>query len=305
MTDRRPLLSRAVHDRASIRRRDSDWLAAAWATARVLVVDPGYGVPVQETDLGPRLQWRPSATVVGAGGSVFLGEHDGTVYAVVRGERDLRADRWSGLRDVGADLPEVEAGLLVQAVAVAQWHDRHGFCPLCGGPTAIEQAGWVRRCPQGHDQFPRTDPAVIMLVHDGADRCVLGRQAVWPEGRFSILAGFVEPGESAEAAVAREVFEEVGVAVEDVRYVSSQPWPFPGSLMLGYTARVTGDPTLHVDMDELAEARWFSRTELGARDGFRALPPPLSIAYRIITDWLDAPLPEQAVRPAEWSQPAQ
>jgi NAD+ diphosphatase len=161
---------------------------------------------------------------------VFLGEHDGTAYAVVRSARDLHADRWLGLREIGAELPEVEAGLLVEAIALAQWHDRHLYCPRCGRQTASEQAGWVRRCTQGHEQFPRTDPAVIMLVHDGADRCILGRQAVWPAGRFSILAGFVEPGESAEAAVAREVFEEVGVTVTDVRYAGSQPWPFPSSL---------------------------------------------------------------------------
>jgi len=289
--DRRPLLSRAVHDRAGIRRRDDDWLAAAWGGAQVLVVDPDYTVPIVETADGPRLQWRSTSTLDRDDGHVFLGEYDATAYAGVRGTRDLAADRWLGLREVGADLPEVEAGLLVEAIALAQWHDRHVFCPLCGRVTTSEQAGWVRRCDQGHQQFPRTDPAVIMLVHDGGDRCILGRQAVWPPGRFSILAGFVEPGESAEAAVAREVFEEVGVAVTDVRYAGSQPWPFPGSLMLGFTAEVTGDPTLHIDNDEIAEAHWLTRSEVADQPAFRRLPPPLSIAHRIITDWLDGVLP--------------
>lgn len=303
--DRRPLLSRAVHDRAHNRRRNTDWLAVAWDAAQILVVDAEYTAPIVETDGGLRLQWRLSSTVDSLNGGVFLGEHAGQVYAAVRGPRDLRADQWLGLREVGAELPELEAGLLVEATAMAHWHDRHLFCPRCGEEAVSEHAGWLRRCAQGHEQFPRTDPAVIMLVHDGAERCILGRQAVWPAGRFSILAGFVEPGESLEAAVAREVLEEVGVAVTDVRYVGSQPWPFPGSLMLGFTALVSGDPTLHIDHDEIAEARWFSKTELSGHEGFRALPPPLSIAYRIIADWMDSALPAEAIRPTEWSQPAQ
>ena len=142
----------------------------------------------------------------------------------------------------------------------------------------------------GTEFFPRTDPAVIMLVHDGADRVVLGRQAVWPPGRFSILAGFVEPGESAEAAVAREVAEEVGLRVTDIRYVASQPWPFPQSLMLGFTARVDGDPTLHLDEDEIEEARWFTRDELRSGAGPRVLPPPVSIARHIIDRWVEGTL---------------
>ena len=152
------------------------------------------------------------------------------------------------------------------------------------------RGGWTRRCTnEGSEHWPRVDPAVIMLVHDGADRCILGRQPSWPAGRYSILAGFVEPGESAEAAVAREVAEEVGVAVTDVAYAASQPWPFPSSLMLGYTARLAGDPTLSVDGNELETARWFSKDEIRGRDGIRALPPPVSIANRIITSWLSEP----------------
>jgi NAD+ diphosphatase len=138
--------------------------------------------------------------------------------------------------------------------------------------------------------FPRTDPAVIMLVHDGGDRVLLGRQAVWPPGRFSILAGFVEPGESAEAAVAREVAEEVGLRVTDIRYVTSQPWPFPQSLMLGFVARAEGDSpadlTLRLDPDEIEEARWFTRDELSSGEGPRALPPSLSIARHILDRWV-------------------
>jgi NAD+ diphosphatase len=223
---------------------------------------------------------------------VFLGEAGGVPYAAVRGERALTVsgrpvDRWAGLRELGVDLDDLEAGLLAQAVAILEWHDRHRFSPLTGAPTTIEQAGWVQRDPtDGTAFFPRTDPAVIMLVHDGADRLVLGRQAVWPAGRFSILAGFVEPGESAEAAVAREVAEEVGLRVTDIRYVGSQPWPFPQSLMLGFVARLDGPDALIVDPTEIEEAHWFSRGDLLAGRGPRALPPAVSIARHIIDRWV-------------------
>ena len=151
----------------------------------------------------------------------------------------------------------------------------------------------------GTEFFPRTDPAVIMLVHDGGDRVVLGRQAVWPPGRFSILAGFVEPGESAEAAVAREVAEEVGLRVTDVRYVGSQPWPFPQSLMLGFVARADGGPTSCVlDPDEIEEARWFTRDELRVgRRAAGALPPPVSIARHILDRWVAGEFRLNASRP--------
>jgi NAD+ diphosphatase len=197
------------------------------------------------------------------------------------------AERWLGLRAIGAELDDVEAGLLVTATALAAWHAGHPRCPRCGTPTEVIGAGWSRRCPgDGSEHWPRTDPAVIMLVHDGADRCVLGRGKGWPVDRYSILAGFVEPGESLEAAVAREVAEEVGLRLTEISYLGSQPWPFPASLMAGFMARVDGDQTLRVNGDELADARWFSRAEL--RAGAVRIAPSVSIAHRIITDWLDA-----------------
>jgi NAD+ diphosphatase len=260
----------------------------------VLTVDERRSVPVQEGPDGPRLVWDEQPEL--PEGAVYLGEADGVPYAAVRGERSLTVngrpvDTWTGLREVGADLDDLEAGLLAQAIGMVEWHERNRFSPLTGAATTIERAGWMQRDPTtGTEFFPRIDPAVIMLVHDGADRCVLGRQAVWPPGRFSILAGFVEPGESAETAVAREVAEEVGLRVTDVRYVASQPWPFPQSLMLGFTARVVGDPTLRLDDDEIEEARWFSREELRSGQGPRALPPPVSIARNIIDRWVDGEL---------------
>ena len=284
----RPLLSRTAHDRAHLARRLPDPVGGR--PVRVLTVDERRTVPVQEGPSGARLVWdeRPTLPV----GAVFLGEADGVPYAAVRGERPLTVDGravsvWAGLRDLGEQLGDLDAGLLAQAIGVLEWHERHRFSPLTGAPTTVERAGWVQRDPTtGAEFFPRVDPAVIMLVHDGAEHVVLGRQAAWPPGRFSILAGFVEPGESAEAAVAREVEEEVGLRVADVRYVASQPWPFPQSLMLGFVARVDGEREIRVDRTEIEEARWFTRDELRTPDGQLAVPPSISIARHILDRWV-------------------
>ena len=294
----RPALSRAVHD------RDGHGRPSATASLRdpdthVLVVTEDYLVPVSETDGLPRLQFRAGHDVDSEpGGWSYLGTHDGVPYVLARAGRDLKADQWLSLRDIGADVSDLDAGLLVEAVGLAQWHDRSLHCPTCGAVTEIRNAGWVRHCPVDSTEiFPRTDPAMIVLVHDGGDRCVLGRQSVWPADRFSVLAGFVEPGESAEQAVIREVFEEVRVAVTDITYVTSQPWPLPQSLMLGFTARALPDQTLLVDQDELVEAAWFSRAELLDPDRTRPkLPPPVSIAYQLISGWLG-----QEPATAKWS----
>jgi NAD+ diphosphatase len=284
-----PTLARSGHDRAAGQRDDPAWLTAAWDRARVLVITPELTAPVEETEVGPRLRLQPPAGTPTDAPRYFLGEQDGKPLFAVSAPRDLESDRWAGLRELGADLDDLGAGLLTTAVALVQWHQRHPRCPLCGNLTESVRGGWTRRCPvDDSEHWPRVDPAVIMLVHDGGDRCVLGRQQSWPLGRYSILAGFVEPGESAEAAVAREVAEEVGLAVEDVQYFASQPWPFPSSLMLGFRARASGDPTLRLADGELADAGWFSRDQIRRRDGFAALPPPVSIARRLVDDWLDS-----------------
>jgi len=285
-----PVLSRVAHDRAHLARALPD--PTGGRPVRVLTVDGSRTVPVRETPGGPELLWdeQPGLPT----GAIFLGEADGVPYAAVRGERALTVsgqpvDSWSGLRDLGTVLGDLDAGLLVQAIGIIEWHERNRFSPLTGAATTIERAGWVQRDPTtGTDIFPRTDPAVIMLVHDGAGRVVLGRQAIWPPGRYSILAGFVEPGESAESAVAREVAEEVGLRVTDVRYVGSQPWPFPQSLMLGFVARAEAVGELVLDPDEIEEAHWFSRDQLLEGDGLSALPPAVSIARNIIDRWLAA-----------------
>jgi NAD+ diphosphatase len=193
------------------------------------------------------------------------------------------------LRRYGPLIGRWEGALLAYARGMLHWHGRHRFCSVCGHPTASVEAGHARRCTNSGcatQHFPRTDPAVIMLVTDGA-RCLLGRQAAWVPGMHSTLAGFVEPGESLEDAVAREVREETGIRVASIRYHSSQPWPFPASLMLGFTADATSTE-IAVNRAELEDARWFTRAELLAspeNDVFR-LPRRDSIARRLIEDWL-------------------
>ncbi len=286
-----PALSRATVDRDARTRDDDAALEQAWATARVLVVQEGAALVAEEDR--PRLVLLPSADAP-EGERFYLGrDADGPVFAVA-GElpRKLGARRL-GLRDVGALLDDRDAGLLVHAVGLANWHATHPHCARCGAATEVVRGGTVRRCPVDASQhFPRTDPAMIVLVHDGGDRCVLGRQSVWPAGRFSTLAGFVEPGESAEQAVVREVAEETGLLVDEVEYVSSQPWPFPSSLMLGFRARCDGD-AVPVPVDgELEEVRWFSREELrgagpwGAPGAGVQLPGQVSIARLLIDGWL-------------------
>lgn len=194
------------------------------------------------------------------------------------------------LRKVGPMLSHEAGAILAYARGMVHWDRRHRFCGACGQPAEASKGGHERRCADtacGAVHFPRTDPAVIMLIHDGGDRVVMGRQPVWPPGMHSVLAGFVEPGESLEDAVAREVMEEVGLAVADVTYRSSQPWPFPSSIMLGFTARAT-DFDLRVAEDELESARWMSRAEVLAspEDETFKLPRPDSIARRLVEDWL-------------------
>lgn len=207
--------------------------------------------------------------------------------------------RRAGLRETGTLLTDHDAGLLTHAVALANWHAVAGFCPRCGAPTRPEMAGHSRRCTvDGSEHFPRSDPAVIMSVTDSGDRLLLARNAQWPPGRVSVLAGFVEPGESAEQAVAREVHEETGVVVTEVSYAGSQPWPMPHNLMLGFRARAEG-AVIRVDGDEIAEARWYSRDDLrhALETGVLRMPPSLSISRWLIETWFGADLPRQT-RPA-------
>jgi NAD+ diphosphatase len=229
---------------------------------------------------------------------MLLGVHQGCAYfAVDLSHLDAPTDRLNrdpsaqfiDLRRVGPLLPRGEGSLLAYARGLAYWHSRHHYCGVCGAPTRPEEAGHVRRCTNpdcNASHFPRTDPAVIMLVHDG-ERCLLGRQAAWPQGMHSTLAGFVEPGESLEEAVAREVFEETKIEIDDITYHSSQPWPFPSSLMLGFHARARSTK-IKVDKTELEAAHWYEKSWLLTHiddEQFR-LPRRDSIARRLLEDWL-------------------
>lgn len=234
-----------------------------------------HGIRWLSVDQAPEGEW------------AFLGFKGDQGYAAVMVDRIARELNPVSLRILGPTIAPDEASLAVHAVGLARWHQTHTHCARCGALTVMAQAGHTRTCPAcGTEHFPRTDPAVIMLITDGDDRALLGRQPSWPEGRFSTLAGFVEPGESLDDAVRREVKEEAGIEVGAVHYAGSQPWPFPSSLMLGFfgTALTT---VITVDADEIAEARWFSRrqiTDLTAA-GDLLLPPPVSISRWLVEKW--------------------
>jgi NAD+ diphosphatase len=288
-------------DRAAQLRTDQVWLDEAWGRCKILVVDDGKALVA-----GDRLVLLDPAEAP-EGQRLFLGvDPDGTPhFAVVAPLPPRRADdlvRPHGVREVGHVLTSFEAGLLMTAVALANWHAAHRYSPATGLPSSPGQGGWIRSTEDGAQMWPRTDPAIIVLVHDdvpGDDgMCLLGMNAAWSRGRaaslprYSCLAGFVEPGESAEQTLVREVAEEVGVHVSDLQYLASQPWPYPGSLMLGFHAVADPDEALNVDPEEIADARWFTRTQIRAAlrndpGADFATAMPSSIAHYLIQRWLD------------------
>jgi NAD+ diphosphatase len=305
---RAPALSRSSLDRAASLRTDPIWLAEAWLRAKVVVVHEGKALIV-----GDRLVLVASVEAP-EGERLFLGvDRAGIPYFAVAAPlpvttvNDLAHPY--GLREVGHILSDLDAGLLMTAIALANWHSRHPYSPATGAPTTVGDGGWVRTDEAGTQLWPRTDPAVIVLVHDGEPGedglCLLGSNVAWSRAnasavpRYSCLAGFVEPGESAEHTVIREVAEEVGVVVHDLTYVASQPWPYPGSLMLGFHALANPDDQLTPDPTEIADARWFTRTEIraaveGDPDAGFGLPNPSSIAHFLIMNWLDEAWPGAA-----------
>ncbi|WP_197016162.1 NAD(+) diphosphatase [Actinomadura viridis] len=289
-------LARGTLDRVAERRRDREWVESAWTDPRTRVFTIEGGRALVSYDPGPALVFTSPAQAP-EGERYLLGVDDeGVAYFAVRGELPaMEGAEAAGLRRVGALLGDQDSGLLTHAVALEYWHSTNPFCPRCGGPTEVTAAGHVRVCPaDGSEQFPRVDPAVIMLVRDDRDRVLLARGPSWPADRRSILAGFVEPGESLEQAVVREVREEVGLTVGDVRYLGSQPWPLPRSLMLGFFARAEGGQELRPDAEEIEDAAWYTRDELreALESGRIVSPGPLSIASQLIMRWYGGPLPD-------------
>ncbi len=285
-------LSRRTHERVGKHRADEAWLAAAWAAPGTLVLPLG-GTRFPLGDDGTSLGWRTPDRVPD-GTRMFLGLMDGEARFAVQLPDDAAEDDWTVLRGTLHRLDARDAGLAVHAVGLAEWLRAHRYCPRCGGGLAVTEAGHVLTCGScGRQQFPRTDPAVIMLVTDG-ERALLGRQPAWPAGRYSTLAGFVEPGESLEDAVRREVAEEVGVSVGEVRYFGNQPWPLPASLMVGFFA-MAESTDIDVDEDEIESARWFTRDQLRAEAeaGTLELPGGISISRSLVEAWYGGPLPGQ------------
>jgi NAD+ diphosphatase len=291
-------------DRVGEHRADGDWVRARLTdpAARAVVVGR-EGVLVRDGDtptaalLSPTVDDTP--TLLGLQG-------DTPVFAIGLDEVEHPAGtRVAGLREVSASLPRADAALLAYAAALTEWQRRNRFCGVCGAPNRQAEAGHVMTCTrEGHQHHPRTDPVIIVLVTDGAERALLGRQAIWPPKRWSCLAGFVEPGESLEEAVAREVDEESGLQVSEVSYLSSQPWPFPANLMLGFHARWSGGEPVTRDA-ELEAVRWFTREEIVTAHGAPDipwtpeqreppagidfwLPPREAIARQLVAAWVGA-----------------
>ena len=295
--DRRSDL-RILPDRLAQMRAGADCRVAMFWNGQPLVVD---------RDGGLELAWIPAGLgfeLAAADEALFLGlDGEASVWAVeLTGEADPAAGplegrgRFMDLRFAGGQMPAGDAGIAATAKALFEWRRRHRFCAACGQPSVQADAGWKRICPSCKtEHFPRTDPVTIMLPAFG-EECLLGRQSAWPKGRFSTLAGFLEPGESIEAGCAREVLEEAGLEVVSVRYHSSQPWPFPTNLMIGLIAEVSSRDA-RPDQTELEEVRWFHKDELKALlagdtsgwadiEGF-GVPPPFAIAHQLMKAWAE------------------
>ena len=309
---RRNTFATLALDRAGLRRLDAQWLGATLLRADTRVVAFWNGKHPVLMGTSPEPVYLPASMVASSeypdDRLVFLGEWEDIAYFSVdltdhtTDPASLFPDgqQWLGLREVGAILEPRVGALFAYTQAMGYWHQRHRFCGDCGSPTRSCEGGHQRVCVNaacGQKHFPRTDPAVIMTVvdrrsPDGVERCLLGRQATWPAKMYSAIAGFVEPGESLEAAVMREVAEETGVIVDRVSYHSSQPWPFPGSLMLGFMANAVSSAIECYD-DELEDVRWFSREDIvaGLGNGTLKLPSRVSIAYRLVEEWFDEGLP--------------
>lgn len=303
--DYMPFAGNPLH-RASNERRDDSWVddLLTAESSRFLpfhklsaLTQPSEGRALRWLDAASRAKLDPGAN------TVLLGTQDGIAHWAIDLENDpiealgLEGAEFSETRAVALSLSPPEAGIVAHARALLDWHRRHRFCASCGGTTQPRRAGSMRKCDScAAEHFPRTDPVAIMVVWRG-DRCLLGRRPGRPPGNFSTLAGFIEQGETIEEAVRREVLEEVGVRIDDVTYVTSQPWPFPSNLMIGCFAHATSDE-FAIDDEEIAEARWFTRDEVQAairgEEGDLVIPNYVAIAHHILKAWSGLPATAEA-----------
>jgi NAD+ diphosphatase len=280
------VLARSVIDRAGHLRTDPEKLEELWRTARIVFLVKDR---VHATD--SELSFHEADEIFGQGERYFLGlnsDSGQSYFAWHTDEEVIPEEELRTLRQIGAELSDEEAGLAVHAIALSHWHSSHPRCARCGAPTRSDLGGAVRICESdGSQHHPRTDPAVIVLVKDEDDRLLLGRQHSWAPGRFSNFAGFVEPGESFEQCVVREVEEESGLLVHSVHYLGSQPWPFPASIMIAYEATTSDVTTARADGEEIVEIMWFTRESMKAavNSGEISLPPRISVSRRMIEYW--------------------
>lgn len=291
MADTPTLLGGSVLDRNAALRRDAAGLEEAWSAPDTRFLPVWEAAPLTREGAAARLSREDI--------DAYLPAMEQAIYLGVEADRHLftfaietracpdELGHFSGLRELLSNVPAADAALLAYARAMVNWQRRHRHCGVCGTPNRSAEGGFVMNCSSpscAHQCFPRLDPAIIVLVHRD-QQCLLGRQAIWPEDRFSTIAGFVEPGETLEDAVRREVAEETGIVVTHCRYLASQPWPFPASLMIGFLALAASEDIQTRD-GELAEARWFTREALVA--GEVVLPSRASVAFRLIESWFDA-----------------
>ena len=312
-----PPLARWELDRDYLSRSRPELFDELWSleTTRVLAMHTGK-VLLREDSETPKLNLMAVDQVSTANLRVYLGKttsatsHEANGAAIVlaivneNSANQIEPDgsKWIGLRSLGAELSDRDAGLFTQALALYNWHETNQHCPKCGTPTVIEQGGWARRCFKDNNEiFPRTDPAIIVAITDQQDRILLGSQGTWEHNRWSVLSGFVEAGESLEAAVVREMKEECGLEVFETQYLYSQSWPFPQSLMLGFNAKADSSIEFQPDGEEIVKLRWFSRAEIKAEAKSLLLPSDSTISRSLIELWYGSPI-ESAIEESKNGQ---
>ena len=286
-------LSRSNIDRAAHIRADDAALEAAWQESSIVHFN-GEAFLVD----GAALKVLTAKEIIGSGERIFLGQYGNDFYFLWCADTNIgNDDEYKTLREMSSVFSDLDIGLAVSGQAFAHWHYKNLICAVCGEPLHSALGGSIRKCTNSHEHYPRTDPAIIVLVKDKDDRILLGRQSSWPEHRFSTFAGFVEAGESFEQCVAREVLEEAGVQLSEINYLGSQPWPFPQSLMVAFEATTQDPQNARPDGVEIIEIRWYTRNDLYAAitEGTLLLPPAVSVARAMIQAWYGAdrlPLPD-------------